>query len=764
MWSMDWHVLQSITCSRVASPLRTAGGGFDMEHEPGDDYIRRTAAFIRTHERNLAEAGLPVRRRHSLGQKPASVLNPLAWFGTESAQSTTAAKPLVFSLDVHRLFYILMRLEAFGIDIGTLDVTVDSPSRPMSYINLPDSNDKSDAHSLSSFRTSLSAVSNLSLGGGWWSRPEPPSVDSDLKFIYSCFTKLPALSIAAPGRKSIKELEYEPPNQNALPLDAFKSLKSLECLDVDPRALLGWDKVAVSLRSLTIKRSGMEDVSDLFIGAVIDDQARREGSTSRRRRRRIPHGPSRRTSFYSTVLPDSVPEDADESLTLTDHTSQPLSRSRSPSPGIKLSSFTWASLKHLSLSDNHLTFFPISPLPYLSSLTHLDLSSNLLVSVPPGLSALYNLTSLNLSDNMIDSVLGIYTNIGQILAFNMSRNRLESICGLERLLALERVDLRHNLIDDSAEIGRLATLPHIADIWIEGNPFVEYEEGYRVTCFDYFWKEGRSVTLDGSQPGFYERRNLTSLPPPQMSSSRPMSKPHSPPVVPVTSVKQSPVLEGQTAGDRGPEEGKASPKIAGVVPAGKGRRKKAKRIVELDIRVDSDGHSAGRAHARYHSEDLKKVMSPVQEQPTLKGVVPMHPSSRPILAKTNPMSKTRHGRHQSEFISTSIGAPTSLSSEQGTSSPSPSSSPTTNDPTAEPPFPPPLSTTHRASRTPQTFSSRSAVRRARMSTSVFETQDAGTGNDGGVEEYRKRIEALRSDMGDGWLKAFSQSQLDGVPG
>ncbi|KIM76467.1 hypothetical protein PILCRDRAFT_12711 [Piloderma croceum F 1598] len=56
---------------------------------------------------------------------------------------------------------------------------------------------------------------------------------------------------------------------------------------------------------------------------------------------------------------------------------------------------------------------------------------------------------------MINSVLGIYTQLGPVLSPNLSCNRLELICGLERLLALEHIDLRHNAIDESAEVGRL---------------------------------------------------------------------------------------------------------------------------------------------------------------------------------------------------------------------------------------------------------------------------------------------------------------------
>ncbi|KAH9033246.1 hypothetical protein EDB85DRAFT_1952365 [Lactarius pseudohatsudake] len=56
---------------------------------------------------------------------------------------------------------------------------------------------------------------------------------------------------------------------------------------------------------------------------------------------------------------------------------------------------------------------------------------------------------------------------------------------------------------------------------------------------------------------------------------------------------------------------------------------------------------------------------------------------------------------------------------------------------------------------------RSVARRARAATSVFEAP--GKVEDGVGEEikeadaFRARVEALRSEMGDGWLKVFSQS-------
>ncbi|KAI0335010.1 hypothetical protein GY45DRAFT_972850 [Cubamyces sp. BRFM 1775] len=696
-----------------------------MDNEPADEYIRRIAEYIRTHEAGLAAAA-PIRRRRTKAAQSseASVFNPVSWFSSDTSAVDTA-KPVVLSFDHHHLFYLLMRMEALGLDVGSLDVKVDNPARPMNYINIP-TGDKSDALSFVSFRSSLSVVSRLSLGAGWWGRPAPPSVDSELKYIYSSFTKVPALSIHAPEAKIIAEMANEPPNENALPLDAFKNLQSLQCADIDPRTILGWDRLAESLRSLTIKRSGIEDASDVFVGAVLDDQARREGKISSTKSRRI----SREDN-----------EDAEDDSQL--EPKEPDTPKPSPTP--PLPSLKWAFLRHLSLADNALTFLPTSFLSHLTSLTHLDLSSNLLVSVPSGLSALYNLVYLNLSDNMIDSVLGIYTMLGGILTLNLAKNRLESICGLERLLALERVDLRHNFIEESAEIGRLATLPNIAEVWVEGNPLVDIEEGYRVRCFDYFWKEKKSILLDGSPPGFYEKRFLTSPPPEQMTSSRPISVAQSPPVVPVG----SPSVINSTAVPRGsplhssptdsPASQPTSPPLAAAVA--RGRKKRNKRIVDLD--GGREASHAGSARSSSRPVTAPRTASPTKHTAASELPPPPQPqqstASPPIApaVKAIPVAKpkSRHSRHMTEFAPATSS---DLADTAGAFAPS----------------------SYGSLRKSPTMS-RSAARRARVSASVYEPskEDTTESQFREADAFRARIEALRSDMGEGWLKVLNQSQL-----
>ncbi|EPT04514.1 hypothetical protein FOMPIDRAFT_1021783 [Fomitopsis schrenkii] len=694
--------------------------------------------------------------------------------------------------DTHHLFYLLMRMEALGIDVGSLDVRVDNPSRPMNYINVFPASDRSDALSLRSFRSSLSAVSKLSLGASWFRAP-PPTLDTELKYIYSSFTKLPALSLHAPEARLIAELATEAPNENALPMDAFKNLQTLQCTDIDPRTLLGWDRLAESLWSLSIKNSGLEDIADIFIGAVLDDQARREGRVKDSRTRKLSSSVSRRQSFYSgSRLPESVPEDAEDEedstppSSLEELASKPTTDDMPPAADCKLPaaeqqptppqtpkpteptelpSLKWAFLRHLSLADNALTFLPTSPLPYLTSLTHLDLSSNLLVSVPPGLQSLYNLTSLNLTDNMIDSVLGIYTVLGQVLYLNLSNNRLESICGLERLLALERVDLRHNLIEESAEVGRLATLPNIAEVWVEGNPFTEIEEGYRIRCFDLFCKERKSVLLDGSAPSFYEKRYLTSPPSQQMTSTRPPSVAKTPPVVAIGSPIRSALTPSATSPQLGasshssPPSNAASPHVAAVQH--RGRRKKNKRIVDLDgdrstidaasSRTASQARKAseagGRAEGTRSPKSAKAALPPAAEQPStqagpsatgdLSTVAAVAPATTAVV---RPAPKARHSRHYTEHAPSSYA----ISDEMTDNS---------------------LQRGGSLRKAGGTLS-RSAKRRSRVSASMYQPVGDSAGEADQFREadaYRARIEALRSDMGDGWLKVFNQSQLTSPP-
>jgi hypothetical protein len=139
--------------------------------------------------------------------------------------------PLVYTTDLHHLFYLLMRFEDLGVDVGPLDVRLESISRPLSYVSLLAAKDKSDVSSIASVK---SAISKISLGGGWWGRPQPPKVDADLKSIYSAFTILPSISIHQSSLQVIQELAGDPPLDHSVPIYVFKLLQRLECVGTYP--------------------------------------------------------------------------------------------------------------------------------------------------------------------------------------------------------------------------------------------------------------------------------------------------------------------------------------------------------------------------------------------------------------------------------------------------------------------------------------------------------------------------------------------------
>lgn len=511
-----------------------------MDTIPGDNFVIDCAKWIRYNEGKLGDiAG-------SSSSTVGSWINPANWMlaggiaatpnqnaanrgsrtltmstqasSSSKSQTTTTLRPMSFRVTSHHLYYLLIRCEAIGLPIGSLDVRIPKRSRPSTYFAFISNNaagatskkrDREETMSVSSLQTTMSAFglgSSIKGGKSWWSG-EKHDINADVRYIYSSMTKLPALRIGPPPLKLIRDFE-DCPGEMSVPLDAFKNVQILEFEDADPRAFLGWDRLSMQLRSLSFKRSGVEDVSDIIIDAVLNDGKRRRGEKVQERKRKVHNSDE-------TEASEEMQSSSDTNV---------VAFSESTNGGTELEtafteqlpSLSWHFLRHLSLSDNSLTFVHHYPVSYLANLTSLDLSHNLLNAVPPSLSTLPKLRSLNMSNNLIDSVLGIPDSIPQIEALNLSHNRLESLCGLERLSSLSRVDLRSNEIFQAGEIGRLATLEHVSELFIAGNPLLDEEEDARVLVFAEFAKEGKQVDtikLDGEIIGYFERQRVREIVP-----------------------------------------------------------------------------------------------------------------------------------------------------------------------------------------------------------------------------------------------------------
>lgn len=490
-----------------------------MDTIPGDKFVADCARFIRYNEAKLGDAA-------SSTSSSLNWMNPAAWLmagtppastnakgasGSGSRSPLTAHRPMPFRITSHHLYYLLIRCEAIGLPTGPLDVRIPARSRPSSYFAFISSNaagatykrrDREETMSINSIQTTMSALglggASTKPGSSWWSS-EKQDVNADLRYIYSAMTKIPALRVGPPPLKLVRDFE-DCPGEMSVPLEPFKNVQILEFEDADPRAFIGWDRLSLQLRSLSMKRSGVEDVTDIIIDAVLADLHRRKGKPGKPRQRKA-------HSSAETGQLDSAEREGD-ATTSTEETAEQAAK--------ELPSLAWHFLRHLSLADNSLTFVHPSPISCILNLTSLDLSNNLLNAVPPSLSQLTRLRSLNLSNNLIDSVLGIPDCIPHVHAVNLSHNRLESLCGLERLASLSRIDLRHNEVFEAGEVGRLATLEHVSEVFIAGNPLLEEEEDPRVLVFAEFAKEGRgldALKLDGESVGYFERQRVRELVP-----------------------------------------------------------------------------------------------------------------------------------------------------------------------------------------------------------------------------------------------------------
>lgn len=68
--------------------------------------------------------------------------------------------------------------------------------------------------------------------------------------------------------------------------------------------------------------------------------------------------------------------------------------------------------------------------------------------------------------------------VGAITQLILRGNGIHSLAGLEKLYAIEALDLAHNVIGSLSEVARLGRLPSLTRLWLEGNP-IELRRKYR---------------------------------------------------------------------------------------------------------------------------------------------------------------------------------------------------------------------------------------------------------------------------------------------
>ncbi|KAF9162298.1 hypothetical protein DFQ26_003689 [Actinomortierella ambigua] len=347
--------------------------------------------------------------------------------------------------------------------------------------------------------------------------------------------------------------EPAPTSSVLLPMASlFKSLSHLEIHKIPVNCIEGWETLMGQLRSLVVVQASIEDVHQVLVEAVVRCERRRRQRVYREQNRAQLMKEERQAALREAELASQGhdtttigKQGGDEGEQVggggsglgAHHTAQSSTSSTSmvvssspkmtlpfgaetPDSEITQALKMWPQLRHFSAQDNALPALAHSEtFSFAVNIVSLDLSHNLLISPPLGLIHLFNLHTLNLSYNMLTHVQQIYQILGNIAVLDLRGNRLESLCGLERLWNLEKVDVRENHLDEAAEVGRLAALPGIREVWSESNPFCKIQPKHRLEILAVFKANGHDLLLDGSFASFTEKRALANLGPTAFSTT-----------------------------------------------------------------------------------------------------------------------------------------------------------------------------------------------------------------------------------------------------
>ncbi|ORX72103.1 hypothetical protein DL89DRAFT_291338 [Linderina pennispora] len=159
----------------------------------------------------------------------------------------------------------------------------------------------------------------------------------------------------------------------------------------------------------------------------------------------------------------------------------------------------WQHLVLLDLSGSPgINLAPFKELlaPQLPQLERLSLASCELTQIPGTLAKLYKLSWLDLHGNAIDNTSDISLRLGNIRRLNLSANRLSSLAGMQRLWALEQLDISDNLIENWEAVAVMRNLPSLRALSVAGNPFATQDSSYRARIFAAFDHRDIGLLLD----------------------------------------------------------------------------------------------------------------------------------------------------------------------------------------------------------------------------------------------------------------------------
>ncbi|ODV86735.1 hypothetical protein CANARDRAFT_187342, partial [[Candida] arabinofermentans NRRL YB-2248] len=473
----------------------------------GDVYIHNLATFIKSHERQLANALIAYKKSNSKSTDKAST----------QQQAQQAAKPVRLSLSLHHLYFLLGKFQDLGMAVGPMNIRLDnidteSSNNYVSFLSefqrnkALSSSDNQSIHSMSSVKSVMSSVSALwnTLGS---SGNKGENIIADLKYLHSAFTKLPCLRLANDPNAKLIEGHEEYPFDTSTPVQVFKNLSVLEISELDPKEVYGWHILSENIRFLVIKKTNITDPVEVLVDLVSED-ANRRGSM---------YSNSYSSSPYHHYMSTSVP---DSSSPPSSYYSSRLIHEEKPSVSVASSRRQYNYYQHQrrsqrsdsNLSDNRYTQnadittgnslhdnvpnitslsssnpsnTTIQPFSSLSSsvttvsnvkslksqeeshaehwrgLKHLSFTENKISSISDwSFENLDNLSSLDLSHNrLIEIPAGALSKLNNLKSLNLSFNRLVDTQGFPRNLSkLTILNLRGNSLMSLESIDNLRSL------------------------------------------------------------------------------------------------------------------------------------------------------------------------------------------------------------------------------------------------------------------------------------------------------------------
>ena len=376
--------------------------------------------------------------------------------------------------------------------------------------------DRDSIHSVSSVRSVMSGMSSFWSGLGLNSSKTAIKTEkakaqfvTDVKYLYSAFTKIPCLRLRPDRKTRLIEGYEEFPFDTAVPLIAFKNVSSLEISDVDFRQFCGWDKLAERLRSLTLNRANLVELSDLLIGIVLDDMEKRRRRSSKAqitppnswptcpsprlgdqgRANPTPSSPvaddklNASTSPKNAAIDQHMPNHAPLGQAFPTHRTSPTrfgtgSKPDRPTrhvyvntPRIKRSGSESSNSSNSSISlfqrgsSSNLLSIGILPASKWQFLRHLSVADNALTSLPASsLTPLgTTLQSLDISSNLFTEMPDCLANLTALRALNTSNCMIESLQSMRRtsLPSITALSLRANRLFSIAGIESLSSLERL---------------------------------------------------------------------------------------------------------------------------------------------------------------------------------------------------------------------------------------------------------------------------------------------------------------